>query len=116
MVNNIKNHNNSTFHSSVKNCVSKYRNNNYKTQKMVLYAFNRVTQFRNLKIIMFLLKDQLSTLFQLYPGGQFYWWRKPDYPEKTTDLPQVTDKVVSSTPRLSGIWANIGDDRNYLYR
>ena len=26
-------------------------------------------------------------------GSQFYWWRKPEYPEKTTDLPQVTDKL-----------------------
>ena len=26
-------------------------------------------------------------------GGQFYWWRKPKYPEKTTDLSQVTDKL-----------------------
>jgi hypothetical protein len=28
----------------------------------------------------------------IYLGGQFYWWN-PEYPEKTTDLPQVTDKL-----------------------
>jgi hypothetical protein len=33
----------------------------------------------------------LSTIFQLY-DCQFYWWRKLEYPEKTTDLSQVTDK------------------------
>jgi len=29
----------------------------------------------------------------IVPGGQFYWWRKSEYPKKTTDLSQVTDKL-----------------------
>jgi hypothetical protein len=35
----------------------------------------------------------LSTIFKLYRNCQFYWRRKLECPEKTTDLPYVTDKL-----------------------
>ena len=38
-----------------------------------------------------------NATFKIYFGyihsGQFYWWKKPEYPEKTINLSQVIDKL-----------------------
>jgi hypothetical protein len=37
----------------------------------------------------------LLTISQLHRGGQFYWWRKTEYSEKTTDLSQITENCIT---------------------
>ena len=64
----------------------------------------------------------LLTIFQLYSRGQFYWWKKLEYPVKITDLPQVTDKryyvvLYQIHYAISGIRTrNFTGDRHWLRR
>jgi hypothetical protein len=44
-------------------------------------------------ILIFGVLTPLSAIFQLYHGDQFEWWKKPAYPERTTDHGQATGKL-----------------------
>ena len=37
--------------------------------------------------------NAISAIFQLYHGDLFQWWKKPEYPERTTDHGQATGKL-----------------------
>jgi hypothetical protein len=60
-----------------------------------VYVWNDPGNLHTIVVGWFKVLMPFSTLFQLHRGGQFYCWRKPEYPEKTTDLSQVTDKTLS---------------------
>ena len=63
----------------------------------------------------------LYTIFQLYRGGQFYWWRKPQYPKKHR-LEEINDNLYHIILYwvhfdMSGIRTkNVSCDRHRLHR
>jgi hypothetical protein len=57
----------------------------------------------------------LSTIFKLYRGDQFYWWRKPGYLEKTADLHHILLYRVHLV--MNGVRTrNCNGNRHWLHR
>ena len=77
----------------------RFRNNKFShisISKNIVWIFQQLHRLVHKHFLTFILMGKVlsltpfSTLFQLYRG--IYWWRKPDIPEKTTELQHVTGK------------------------
>ena len=51
--------------------------------------FNIIQNGHGVRVMVF---NATFNNISVYHGSQFYWWRKPEDLEKSTDLSQVTDK------------------------
>jgi len=49
-----------------------------------------MSDYSGIRVVVF------NATFNYAVYDQFSWWRKYEYPEKTTDLPQVTEERLSN--------------------
>ena len=62
-------------------------------EKSATYLLPKIMQLRERereRVMVFIVTFNNISIMSL---RQFYWWRKPEYPENITDLSQVTDKL-----------------------
>ena len=69
-------------------CICKYKSHFHKDKTLPsspkLKKFENICYWYEYVLGLWCLTPFLA-IFQLYRGCQFYWWRKPERPEKTTD-------------------------------
>ena len=59
----------------------------------VMRKWTQVEEWFMVLVWFMVFNATFNNISAVYRGGQFDWWRTPEYQKKTTDLSDVTDKL-----------------------